>query len=300
MSFTDLMSSERGPGLIGMMMGLFVLLGFGVLFVFAFDEGSQGGDHSIESVIKHQTEEIDGYQANIEFGKLKLDQAPARIAQGRELTRLKRGGQEAIVDLTKGIEKRSAAIALQEAAFGDYKDQYRAHVRGKAKGQTIGKLETLKRVVYNDVVIREVNPVGIQIRHADGHKRIPFEDLPETMKDHFQFDPKQKDQALAEESASMNELEAAVIVTNSLADKANVMRQSADAELIREKTIRAISSKESRIQALAGEIDRLNNSIREEERKPISKAPGMRFKVVDNGRAIIELRSQIATLRSRL
>ena len=300
MSFTDLMSSERGPGVIGMMMGLFVLLGFGVLFVFAFDEGSQGGDHSIESVIKHQTEEIDGYQANIEFGKLKLDQAPARIAQGRELTRLKRGGQEAIVDLTKGIEKRSAAIALQEAAFGDYKDQYRAHVRGKAKGQTIGKLETLKRVVYNDVVIREVNPVGIQIRHADGHKRIPFEDLPETMKDHFQFDPKQKDQALAEESASMNELEAAVIVTNSLADKANVMRQSADAELIREKTIRAISSKESRIQALAGEIDRLNNSIREEERKPISKAPGMRFKVVDNGRAIIELRSQIATLRSRL
>ena len=300
MSFTDLMSSERGPGVIGMMMGLFVLLGFGVLFVFAFDEGSQGGDHSIESVIKHQTEEIDGYQANIEFGKLKLDQAPARIAQGRELTRLKRGGQEAIVDLTKGIEKRSAAIALQEAAFGDYKDQYRAHVRGKAKGQTIGKLETLKRVVYNDVVIREVNPVGIQIRHADGHKRIPFEDLPETMKDHFQFDPQQKDQALAEESASMNELEAAVIVTNSLADKANVMRQSADAELIREKTIRAISSKESRIQALAGEIDRLNNSIREEERKPISKALGMRFKVVDNGRAIIELRSQIATLRSRL
>ena len=281
-------------------MGLFVLLGFGVLFVFAFDEGSQGGDHSIESVIKHQTEEIDGYQANIEFGKLKLDQAPARIAQGRELTRLKRGGQEAIVDLTKGIEKRSAAIALQEAAFGDYKDQYRAHVRGKAKGQTIGKLETLKRVVYNDVVIREVNPVGIQIRHADGHKRIPFEDLPETMKDHFQFDPKQKDQALAEESASMNELEAAVIVTNSLADKANVMRQSADAELIREKTIRAISSKESRIQALAGEIDRLNNSIREEERKPISKSIGMRCKVVDNGRAIIELRSQIATLRSRL
>lgn len=300
MSFTDLMSSERGPGLIGMMMGLFVLLGFGILFMFAFDEGSQGGDRSIESVIRHQTKEIDAYQANIELGKLKLDQAPARIAQGRELTRLKRGGQEAIINLTKGIEKRSAAIALQEAAFGDYKDQYRAHVRGKAKGQTIGKLETLKRVVYNDVVIREVNPVGIQIRHADGHKRIPFEDLPETMKDHFQFDPQQKEQALAGESASMNELEAAVVVTNSIVDQANAERRSADAELVREKTIRAISSKESRIQALGREIDSLNNSIREEERKPISKAPGMRFKVVDNGRAIIELRSQIATLRSRL
>ena len=300
MSFTDLMSSERGPGVIGMMMGLFVLLGFGVLFLFAFDEGSQGGDHSIESVIRHQTKEIDGFQGNIELGKQKLDQAPARIAQARELTRLKRGGQEAIVNLTKGIEKRRAAIALQETAFGDYKDEYRAYVRGKAKGQIIGKLETLNKVVYNDVVIREVNPVGIQIRHADGHKRIPFEDLPETMKDHFQFDPKQKEQALAEESASLNELEAAVVVTNSIADQANAERRSSDAELVREKTIRAISSKESRIQALKGEIDSLNNSIREEERKPISKAPGMRFKVVDNGRAIIELRSQIATLRSRL
>ena len=294
------MSSERGPGVIGMMMGLFVLLGFGVLFLFAFDEGSQGGDHSIESVIRHQTKEIDGFQGNIELGKQKLDQAPARIAQARELTRLKRGGQEAIVNLTKGIEKRRAAIALQETAFGDYKDEYRAYVRGKAKGQIIGKLETLNKVVYNDVVIREVNPVGIQIRHADGHKRIPFEDLPETMKDHFQFDPKQKEQALAEESASLNELEAAVVVTNSIADQANAERRSAVAELVREKTIRAISSKESRIQALKGEIDSLNNSIREEERKPISKAPGMRFKVVDNGRAIIELRSQIATLRSRL
>lgn len=283
-----------------MMMGLFVLLGFGVLFLFAFDEGSQGGDHSIESVIRHQTKEIDGFQGNIELGKQKLDQAPARIAQARELTRLKRGGQEAIVNLTKGIEKRRAAIALQETAFGDYKDEYRAYVRGKAKGQIIGKLETLNKVVYNDVVIREVNPVGIQIRHADGHKRIPFEDLPETMKDHFQFDPKQKEQALAEESASLNELEAAVVVTNSIADQANAERRSADAELVREKTIRAISSKESRIQALGREIDSLNNSIREEERKPISKAPGMRFKVVDNGRAIIELRSQIATLRSRL
>lgn len=300
MSFTDLMSSERGPGVIGMMMGLFVLLGFGVLFVFAFDEGSQGGDHSIESVIRHQTKEIDGFQANIELGKQKLDQAPARIAQARELTRLKRGGQEAIVNLTKGIEKRKAAIALQDTAFGDYKDKYRAYVRGKAKGQTIGKLETLNKVVYNDVVIREVNPVGIQIRHADGHKRIPFEDLPETMKDHFQFDPQQKEQALAEESASLNELEAAVVVTNSIADQANAERRFADAELVREKTIRAISSKESRIQALGREIDSLNNSIREEERKPISKAPGMRCKVVDNGRAIIELRSQIATLRSRL
>ena len=300
MSFTDMMSSHRGPGVIGMVMGLFVLLGFGVLFVFAFDEGSQGGDLSIESVVRHQAKEIDGYQANIVSGQQNLDQAPARITQARELARLKRGGRELVENLTKRVDERKAGIALQTVAFADYKDNYRAYVRGKAKGEKIGKLETLNGFVYNDVVIREVTPVGIQIRHADGHKRIPFEVLPEAMIDRFQFDPKQKDQALAEELASRNLLESAVAVSNSTADQAKAERRSAEAESNKDKTIRAITYKEARIQALEGEIESLKSAIQQEEMKPVSKAPGMRFKVVDNGRAIIELRSQIATLQARL
>ena len=283
-----------------MVMGLFVLLSFGLLFVVAIDEGSLGGERSIETVIRHQAKEIDGYYANIGFGQQKLDHAPARITQARELTRLKRGGRDTIAALTEGIGARKTAIALQNTTFEDYKDKYRAYVRGKAKGQKIGKFETLNRFVYNDVVIREVTPVGIQIRHADGLKRITFEDLPEKLKDYFQFDPKQRDLALAQESASLNVLEAAVAVTNSIADQANAEQRTADAELMRDKTIRAISYKESRVQALNGEIVSLKNAIRQEEMKPVSKAPGMRFKVVDNERAIIELRSQITILRSRL
>ena len=295
-----MMSSHRGPGVIGMVMGLFVLLGFGVLFVFAFDEGSQGGDLSIESVVRHQAKEIDGYQANIVSGQQNLDQAPARITQARELARLKRGGRELVENLTKRVDERKAGIALQTVAFADYKDNYRAYVRGKAKGEKIGKLETLNGFVYNDVVIREVTPVGIQIRHADGHKRIPFEVLPEAMIDRFQFDPKQKDEALAEELASRNLLESAVAVSNSITDQANAERRYAEAESNRDKTIRAITYKKARIQALEGEIESLKSAIQQEEMKPVSKAPGMRFKVVDNGRAIIELRSQIATLQARL
>jgi hypothetical protein len=39
MSFSDLMQSGRGPGVIGMLLALVVLVGFGLLFMFAFDEG---------------------------------------------------------------------------------------------------------------------------------------------------------------------------------------------------------------------------------------------------------------------
>ena len=45
------MSSARGPGVIGMIMALIVLLGFGVLFMFAFDEDLQGGGQTIEALV---------------------------------------------------------------------------------------------------------------------------------------------------------------------------------------------------------------------------------------------------------
>lgn len=286
-----------------MVMGMFVLLGFGVLFLFAFDEGSQGGGQSIESVIAHQAKDIEAFETSLECNATMLGQTPERVVNAKELGRLKRESQMFavnVVTLAQRIEATKKEIRYQNEALEDYKDEYRAYVRGKARGETMDKLVTLTGAVYTNVSIREVTAIGIQIRHGDGQKRIPFEELPEAMNDHFQFDPKQKVQALAEESASRDVHEAAVAVTDAMTDQANVKQRSADAEDVRNKTIRAISSKESRIHALEKEIQSLKASIEQEERKPVSKAPGMRFKVVDNGRAIIELRSQIATLRSRL
>lgn len=285
-----------------MVMALIVLLGFGLLFMFAADDTERGGQ-SIESVISQQAKDLAGYQARAAHGRKTLDDAPARSAAAKELARVKRDSQtlqETITRLTKSVADGKAEIVRRNEAFETYKDEYRAFARSKAKGETMDKLETLTGGVYNDVIIREVTPVGIQIRHADGHKRIPFEELPEAMKDHFQFDPKQKDRVLADESATRNVLEAAVAVTDAMTDQAKVERRAAEAEEARNKTIAAISYKESRIEALENEIDSLKLAIAQEERKPVSKAPGMRFKVVDNGKAIVELRSQIATLRSRL
>lgn len=286
-----------------MVMAMFVLLGFGVLFLFAFDEGSQGGGQSIESVIAHQAMDIKAFEASLEYNATMLGQTPERVVNAKELGRLKRESQMSavnVVTLAQRIEATKKEICNENEALEDYKDEYRAYVRGKARGETMDKLVTLTGAVYTNVSIREVTAIGIQIRHGDGQKRIPFEELPEAMNDHFQFDPKQKVQALAEESASRDVHEASVAVTDAMTDQANLKQRSNDAEDVRNKTIRAISSKESRIQALEKEIESLKTSIQQEERKPVSKAPGMRFKVVDNGRAISELRSQIATLRSRL
>ena len=77
------MSSGRGPGVIGMVMALIVLLGFGLLFTFAYDEEAQGGDQSIESVIAHQAKAIVGSEAMRDSNRNTLEQAPARVSNAK-------------------------------------------------------------------------------------------------------------------------------------------------------------------------------------------------------------------------
>src|SRR6478735_1067734 len=109
MSFSDMMSSGRGPGVIGMLMVLVVLIGFGFLFMFAMDEGS--GAQSIESVIAQQKRDIESYKASLVHGGETLEKAPMQIANVKELARLKRENQflqENIANLQKGIASGKA------------------------------------------------------------------------------------------------------------------------------------------------------------------------------------------------
>lgn len=302
MSFTDLMSSGRGPGVIGMIMALIVLLGFGVLFMFAFDEGAQGGDQSIESVIAYQAKDIVASEALRDSNLTTLAKAPVRVVNAKELARLKREDQsmqEKIAGLKSGVEAGKAAIATRNAATEAYKDEYRALVRGKAKGEVMPKLETTTGAVYTNVNIREVTAVGIQIRHDDGQKRIPFEDLPESMKDHFQFDPKQKEKALAQETAAHDELAAAVAVTEEAAGQQAAVRRAEEAEALRKNTARAIAQKEARIESLDEEIERMEEAIKKEAYKTVSRAGIMRGQLTAKQRELAELRAQISSLQSR-
>jgi hypothetical protein len=303
MSFSDLMSSGRGPGVIGMVMALIVLLGFGLLFMFATDEGLQGGDQSIESLIAHQAKDIEFAKGTVENGRELMGDAPERIKKAKELSRLKRGSlalQERVVALERDIESGKAEAVLSNKAFEDYKDQYRAYVRGKAKGETLDTLETGSGVIYKNVSIREVTAVGIQIRHDDGHKRIAFEELPEAMKDHFQFDPKQKAAAVASEQAKWNEHEAAVSVANLAADRQVEARTAMEVQALREKIIRSIANKESLARSLSEEIKNLEKSIPREMEKRISNAPQMRAQLSNKRSNLAALRADIARMRAGL
>lgn len=196
------MSSDRGRGVIRVLLALVVLCGLGLLFKFAMDDGSEA--QSIETEIAQQGRDIEGYKASLVQATVALEKAEARLADVKELARLKRANQflqENIGNLKKGIAAGEAEIVSRKGEFEAYKDQYRAFAWAQAKGETLETLTTLAGEVYKNVNIREVTASGIQIRHAEGNKRIPYEELPDALKDRFQFDPKLKEKAVAEEPA---------------------------------------------------------------------------------------------------
>lgn len=313
MSFSDLMSSGRGPGVIGMVMALIVLLGFGALFMFAFDEGMQGADRSIESIIREQSRDIGHLQHGIQDGKTRLELTPGRLGAMRELSLLKRITQtqhDRIAELTAEVASAEAGMVDDLAKVEAYKDRYRAQVRSAAKGSEIKELQTTRGITYKNVNIREVTAIGIQIRHEDGQKRIPFEDLPEEMQDHFQFDPSQKAQALVEENQTREEHEAEAAVANVAANEQMAQQRAKDAALAREGLIRQIEYKEAQIESLEQEVNDLSrkadaansaaSAARSSGRMHINKAGTYTSSIRSKRNRIAALNHEIMQMKSRL
>jgi hypothetical protein len=303
MSFTDLMSSGRGPGVIGMLLALLVLAGFGALFMFAFDDRLQGGARTIESQIAEQERDIQRMEIFVSNGRKSLDGAGDLKLAAKEMAGMKRANQDResrIGVLKRELQDGKDAIVGISNEFAAYKDDYRTMVRGNAKDEVLERLETRDGKVFENVTVREVTAVGMQIRHSDGFKRIPFEDLGDDMQERFQFDPKQKEDAIAAEAAERMRHEAAVSATHEkVAEVTARQREQAEQEQ-KEKNVRAIALLESRAESLSNEIESLEQAIVAERYKSISRAPQMRAELAAKQRSLSAMRAEAARLRANL
>jgi hypothetical protein len=280
-----------------MLLALVVLVGFGLLFMFAFDEGLQGGPQTMESVIAQQAKDIESLESGISNGEKQLAGSPALLARNKDLGALKRENlfRDGKIDsLKKGIASVTDAIAAKTAEIEGYKDQYRAMTRAKAKGETLGRLETRKGDVYENVTIREVTAIGLQIMHDGGQKRIAFEELSAEIQDRFQFDPRQKAAAVAREEAERNEHETAVSAATAAESQKMADQREKEAEANREKLEKDLALKKSRIESLKDEIKALEEAIPKEGLKPISRAPQMKIQLSAKQRQLSALQADVA------
>lgn len=305
MSFSDMMSSGRGPGVIGMVMALVVVLGFGLLFMFAFDEGMQGDDRSIEAVIRDQDKEIKDYEARMDSGRKSLDLAPGRITAAKDVSRLKSESaslQEKITNLTQSVEAAKTAFAKTRESFEGYKDEYRALVRGKAKGTTLDQLKTASGVVYEKVNVRSITPVGMEVIHEGGHTRIPFEELPAEMRDYYQFDASQKDKALAAEEDARKKHDDDVTTATGKAEEAAEIERKKKAALAKQNAATLLATKQSYLNSARDNLRNLQDElVREESKKTgVRKTGSIKSRIAAENRRISELQSEVQSLQSQL
>lgn len=302
MSFSEMMESGRGPGVIGMLLALLVLAGFGVLFVFSFDEKLQGGK-SIESIIAGQAREIDDARESISRAEKKLAQAPERLVRKSELASLGTRNQAREIEtesLKTGIKTLDEELASIMRDFEAYKDKFRDKVRAEAKGEIIERLEARDGSVYQNVTIREVTPVGMNIMFDGGLKRIPYEELPAPMIDRFQFDPKQKAAAIAKEHAQRTKHEQAVARVAVARAEDNAEKKRIEEEARMDAMNRGIAVKQTRARLLEDEIRALEEALPRENLKRLSRAPQMRVQLSNKRRELSALLADVARMQAEV
>src|SRR5688572_6833776 len=138
MSFSDLVSSSRGPGVIGTFVAFIVLGGFALLYFMVFDERMQGGDKTIGTVIREQEIAIDSHKSRIESLRAKEETAGKRDAIAREVQSISRtidAETARKAELTEQVAAGQAELQAIDEKWEAYKDQYRAQVWREAEGK---------------------------------------------------------------------------------------------------------------------------------------------------------------------
>lgn len=298
MGFSDLLTSSRGPGVIGTLLALFVLVGFGTLYMFVFDEGLQGGQKRIEAVIRDQGTLIETHKIQIANYKDRIEDAKRFKEVAKEADDLKlraENGAKRLAELTAAKAEAEAAVASANEAWAKYRDEYRASEWAAAVGEELGDITTVSGRTYLQVKIRKVEHTGMQITDTTGPKSIDSAELPPELQDRFQFDEKIKEIVIKERDDD-EDLHGDNVAIATLAKKAQdklVRIQELEDQIQKwQAEIQEAKMNEVRNQAA---IDRMRMTIASEEAKKggISRAPQMKEQLRAMERKAKEIRDSV-------
>lgn len=200
---TDLLTSSKGPGVIGTVLALIVLVGFWSLLVLVSEDtkgpglGAQikkkeGMILSLQNEAKHWQKEAVGYK---ERRRQKSDH---ESLQGK--LKRRQAQVQSVMDTLVVSRKK---IAKLQADIEVYKKRYRTAVRAKAVGKELNQLETKDGEIYKQVKIRQIDAIGMNIQYVDGFARIDYKRLPDAMQDRFQFSEKDASVMMEKEQSAV-------------------------------------------------------------------------------------------------
>jgi len=176
------------------------------------------------------------------------------------------------------------------ARFEEYKDRYRAQVRGAAAGLKYDELKTASGKTYRQVIVKKVDAVGMSFQHESGTGRADFEELSAEVRDYFQYDPKQKEIAQQQENLAHKQHAEEMNTAQILAAKHRQEQSAQEKEELLRKTKTELASLKNAIAQLDSQIKNEQEAW-DRERDQVRRNGG----IVNSAR----YQSRIAELRNR-
>lgn len=198
--FDDMLSSSRGPGVIGTLLAMLVLVGFGGLYFLVEDDSGDG--MTLEGTIRQEARKLGHLETVAKIQREKAETAPHLREIAAELAAIKEETQTTDIAIESGgtkLEKTQAELAALSESFDSYQAAYRNQIRTAAKGTIYPEIKTRSGRTFKDVTVLAVDAVGMSFRYEDGSSRADFEDLPSSIQEQFQFDPQEKAEVRAKE-----------------------------------------------------------------------------------------------------
>ena len=283
--FDDMFSSSRGPGVIGTGLALVVLVGFGSLYLLVFDEEMQGGDKTIESIIRDQGGQIESYEKSIIMQKDTIEKSKERVKLSDEVVGLERQialRQTRIDEMKTEISEADTSIATMQSEWEIYKAAYRKAERARAIGEKLPELTTKSGVTYKGVKINKIDDLRINIGHADGSKAIAWNEMPNDLADRFQFTKELADALYKQEHTVVAGLGAAADMTEIRGSIDFINSKIRESEGFYNSKAQDHSQAQARIQGLENKIQGLQNMIAAEVNKAgLRQTPRYRSQIQD-------------------
>lgn len=304
MGFTDLLSSGRGPGVIGTLVALLVLVGFGGLFMVFDKDMERVGGKKIEAVVRDLGLEIEGKQTQLASFKELVKQGDLLKEQENTIGEIKASvaqGAPKIEELKANIAEAETSNTAALEAWEEYKNQYRAQTWEKAIGRNLGDVKgRTSGKLYTNAVITKVEHTGLRVTDSTGPKRIDLVDVPLPLVDELQMS-----EEIAGALTKKENIDVGIHIDNAelaaLYERLQAKASSVeDLENKANKAEAAASAANTNVAEFDRAVSRLQAQIRAEKGKPLSKAPQMEKELrdlrtrADANRASIETNRQAA------
>lgn len=181
----DLFSSSKGPGLIGLLLGLIVLAGFCGLGLAVFDDRFNG-DHSNrrQTELKKNAAEIVRLQEQIEY----LQEQKKLMVPYRKVQRDLKEQQDRRSQLASEATTEEAGLEKIRTDWNEYKAQYRTVAKARLVGRVIDQLTTADGRSFTSVKITGVSAHEMTFQHRDGAAKVKLAHLPDDLQDELQYE----------------------------------------------------------------------------------------------------------------